>query len=201
MIGYFKSGDVLNCEELAQSMNTSEATMREAAQRMIDDGALQIDADGIINVPRLSKREFEELTEIRKKLQGLAAAMAARRMSRSEIDRLDQFLSPTSDESRTRKSVEATQRVSLQLLATLCDGAGCGHLKRLIEDVWVKLGPAHARFLTRMEAEYTVPAFSEMYAEMVVWIRRGNPVKAQQAVADAVDARSQAYLRFGDFAE
>ncbi|MFH0960541.1 MAG: GntR family transcriptional regulator [Pseudomonadota bacterium] len=93
--GIYKPGQKLNEIELCQRLGVSRGPIREAFQRLNQEGLvkLQPHKGGIVPCPSLE--EIEALFEVREALEGLAVRLAVERAEREEIRSLFSFLRDT----------------------------------------------------------------------------------------------------------
>jgi DNA-binding GntR family transcriptional regulator len=85
-------GTPLSVPELARRLNVSRSPVREAVQRLIYDGlAEHVPHRGAV-VVSIDEQSFRDLLDVRHRLEGLAARLAAERIRRSELDALAETL-------------------------------------------------------------------------------------------------------------
>ena len=77
IVGSLKPGIRLITREIAEQLGTSITPVREALLRLVSAGALQATHAQAFLVPEISLTRFKELNQIRKNLEGMAAAAAA----------------------------------------------------------------------------------------------------------------------------
>jgi DNA-binding GntR family transcriptional regulator len=97
--GRFADGDLAPGERLteaalAQELGVSRTPVREALGRLLSDGLVVPAARGVV-VATLSREEIEQIYELRAALEGLAAALTARRqaaglMAPAEVRRIQE---------------------------------------------------------------------------------------------------------------
>ena len=113
---------------------------REAMHRLVAEGALELRPNRSVIVPVLTTREFDELTDLRCHIEGLAAAQAVDMVGAEQIGRL--------------KELDATMRgaVPAQDLERYLDANFGFHfliyrlgasefVLSIIEKLWVRVGP------------------------------------------------------------
>jgi len=89
--GQFEPGDTLSTRQFAEFLGVSQMPVREAFHRLVAEGALENRPNRTIGLPIIEQREFEELSEIRYNLEGLAAEKAATLMSGDELAALERL--------------------------------------------------------------------------------------------------------------
>ena len=140
MNGYFQPGQPGTVKSISSLLGTSVMPAREAMNRLIAEGALELRANRSVIVPVLSRQEFNELVELRVNAESRAAAQAAAHIDASHIKQLlalDQLLR---DALRTQEVTEflnanyAFHFLIYRLGATR-------FVLSIIEQMWVRVGP------------------------------------------------------------
>jgi DNA-binding GntR family transcriptional regulator len=138
--GRFKPGNTLSTRQFADALGVSQMPVREAFHRLVAEGALENRSNRTIGLPMLSLSEFNEISEIRVLLEGLAAKKAAARLDTEECSLLSQL-------AREMESTPLDQnnsdylRLNREFHFTIYRGARSPELVRLIEQVWLRVGP------------------------------------------------------------
>ncbi len=101
--GEIPAGKKLSEPDLARRFDVSRGPLREALRRLEGRGLVHHVPHSGARVVTLERDEILELSRVREALEGMAARLAAERMSDAEIDELSQLL----DEHE--KTVERTQ--------------------------------------------------------------------------------------------
>ncbi len=83
-VGIYKPGDRLVESELAERFGVSRTPIREALQRLETQSLLSRDGRSLI-VASLDHNQMAELYVVRRELEGLAAALAARHATEEEV--------------------------------------------------------------------------------------------------------------------
>lgn len=90
--GEFEPGEKLSEAELARQLGISRGPLREALQRL--EGRLVTRTPRLgVRVINFGREDLEQLFLVREALEGMAARLAAERMSDSELDLLGELLS------------------------------------------------------------------------------------------------------------
>jgi len=90
-------GTQLQIEMLAEQMGVSRTPVREALLRLEQDGLTQIVPRVGVFVTGISKRDLEELYELRELLESRATEEASQRLTDDDLDHIDRLL----EESKT----------------------------------------------------------------------------------------------------
>lgn len=137
--GRFAPQQVLVLRNLAASYGISTTPIREALQRLVGEGLLEMLPNRSIAVPDWDVAKFTELFRIRCELEGLAAELATPLMTRAAMaelaaiaDEIDAVLA----EGRIGDYVPLNQRFHFTLYRAACSP----RLLRIIENLWGEVG-------------------------------------------------------------
>ena len=85
----FKVGERLTEDALARKFEVSRTPVREAMQRLASDGFVVFTAHSGALIRGWSAEEVRDIFEIRANLESMACRLAARRATRSDVERLE----------------------------------------------------------------------------------------------------------------
>jgi DNA-binding GntR family transcriptional regulator len=182
MGGAFRPGDVVTLRGLAKAFGTSLMPVRNAVNRLTVENGLLALPNRSISLPRLTVPEFEEMTDIRVALESLAARHAARRISATQIDRIEVLNSAMGGASPGEYF-----RLNREFHFSIYAAAEQPVLFRLIQGAWLRVGP----LLNSLESQTTV--LSHVNHDWVVRALRRHDAE-DAAVAIAADVRSAAHV-------
>ncbi|WP_185985252.1 GntR family transcriptional regulator [Aureimonas mangrovi] len=138
--GVLKPEDRTSIRELAEAMGVSTMPVRDAVSRLVAGGALAIERNRAVVVPKLSIADFQDLTEARILTEAEATRRAAQRMTPEILNELrrinDAFVEAMGDPGST-EPVPINQRLHF----CLYDAAGSATLSRIIASNWLRAGP------------------------------------------------------------
>src|SRR5262245_11999626 len=83
--GQLQPGERLVEAQIAEELGVSRTPVREALRRLLDEHLVSRDTSGALTVHRATQREIEDIYTIREVLDGLAARLAARRISETDL--------------------------------------------------------------------------------------------------------------------
>lgn len=126
--GYCKPGAKLVERELASLIGASRTPVREALRKLELEGLVQWTAYGGVTVVGITEHDVDEIFDIRKVLEGLAAQVAARVATQEQI----QVLAQTVEEIRAAASGGDGQDISLRFHSLVADISGYKRLKNLL---------------------------------------------------------------------
>jgi len=186
MNGHLKPGQVVTVKSIATMVGASVMPAREAMHRLVAEGALELRPNRSVIVPVLTPREFDELTDLRCHIEGLAAAQAVDMVGAEQLGRL--------------KELDATMRgaVPAQDLERYLDANFGFHfliyrlgasefVLSIIEKLWVRVGP-----LIRFSLSDRGFADSgEMHARVIRSLETGDRAALREAIHADITTAAQ----------
>ena len=103
--GKYQPGEILTELKLVGDLGVSRTPIREALHRLEQEHVIEITQKGIL-VLGVSRQDLEDILEIRMRVEGLAAYMAAKRITPEELEELretvelQEFYVPKNDADR-----------------------------------------------------------------------------------------------------
>src|SRR5215510_3434354 len=86
--GALAPGEKISLRAAAEALGMSMMPVREAVSRLVADRALEVTPNRAVRVPLMTKAQFLDLTWTRVTIEGIAAAEAATRRTRAELDEI-----------------------------------------------------------------------------------------------------------------
>lgn len=127
--GELRPGDRLVERSVAEQLGVSRSPVREALQVLIFEGFLVAETPRKVTVRRWTRQDVENLFEVREALEPSVTALAARRATPEDIDRLNQLL----DETRSATDETVLHRLSADFHDVVSEIAANEQLHRLIQ--------------------------------------------------------------------
>lgn len=140
MSGQVVPGQKLPLRPLAKRLDTSLMPVRDALNRLVADGALELSSNRTIRVPEITGQQMIEICEIRRMLEGLAVERATPNLSAAAIDRLEQLI----DEMHQLLNADNYDSYILRhynFHFTIYAAANQPRLLKMIEILWLQIGP------------------------------------------------------------
>jgi len=190
ILGMLKPGARLVTKEIAQQLGTSITPVREALLRLVASGALDVTPAQAFLVPIMSICRYQEITTIRKTLEGMAVQKAARDINQTELVRLmhlrDIFI------SAKEVSVEAVLKANREFYFQLFSYAKMPTLNELIEQLWVRIGPSF-NFLYSLFDEVSI--IPQNYDELLAALTEKDEERSVSAIHQTIDLDSNMLMR------
>lgn len=128
-----KPGDRLIVDNLAEELGISRTPVREGLQKLVAAGLVVYDGKSYM-VMELSKHDIENLFEIRRVLEALAARQAGERISRELLDKLWEWYEECKQHQQ-EKDIEFLISHDMRFHQLVREGAGNSRLKALLENL------------------------------------------------------------------
>lgn len=140
MHGQIAPGQALTLRGIGREFDVSMTPAREAVNRLVAEGALQMSSSGRVSTPELSNERIEELAALRALLEVELASRALPRAHIALIDRLQSINASIADVVSNRDSVGYI-RTNLEFHRALYLRAQAPAMLAMAETVWLQLGP------------------------------------------------------------
>ncbi|MCB1379348.1 MAG: GntR family transcriptional regulator [Alphaproteobacteria bacterium] len=140
MSGHFTPGDILVIRALAAEMGTSIMPVRDALQRLVAERALTLLPSRTVQVPLINRREFDQMTAIRIRLESLATETAAARVTPAMIASL-RHQNRAMIEAIAKQDAEKVLEANKTFHFTLYQASESEMLVGFIESLWLRIGP------------------------------------------------------------
>ncbi len=185
LAGRFAPGQSLTIRGLGASLGISATPVREALQRLIAEGALELAPNRTIQVPEMTRARYGEITEIRVRLERMAVEAAAAHADAALCNRLARL------SDRMHAAIESgrfpdylADNQSFHFL--IYEAARLPYLQQLIGLCWLRTGP----WLNRLAHEGRFHAIANDAHDIIIAAlrRRDLPVLAEAIERDIRDA-------------
>lgn len=191
IVGAMKPGARLVTKDIAEQLGTSITPVREALLRLVSARALDASPAQAFQVPKMPLPCFQEITAIRKNLEGMAIRETCRRVNSTQIDVLHHLVE--SYHTATRIGVvESVLQANRALRFRLYDFSTLSTLTEMIEQLWVRIGP-NFNFLYPATAK-TVGNYAD-YGALLEALSARNEDEAEHIIHRVIDAGSELIFR------
>lgn len=137
--GQLRPGQAISIRTLANLINVSPMPVRGALQRLVTEGALDVQPNRTFALPVLSSEGFREIAELRTMLEGKAAQSACQHLGRSDIAMLKDINHRMfhSDRDDWTGYLDLNRQFHFHIYGA----ARMPRLLRFIETLWLQIGP------------------------------------------------------------
>ena len=192
--GQYLPGSPLRELSLARELSVSQATVREALQRLEHSGLVTRKANLGSSVTRLSPNDVRERVELRAMLEVLAATAAAKLMGEpefAELERLLQALDSAVESNRYYESAQADLEFHRYIWHCSGNETLCRHLELLATPLFAFISILRSQGLQRL---LTVV---EAHAPLIAALRTGDSFQIQAAFTKVATSAYGAFVDNG----
>ncbi|MES2820252.1 MAG: GntR family transcriptional regulator [Pseudomonadota bacterium] len=178
LAGRYQPGERLKIRDLAAAWGTSPMPVRAALQRLVAEGALEAEPQRSVRVPHMTRERFQQLLSVRQALEGLAVETAARRIDAAGLQLLQGCIERM-EVALERRDVQAYLSDNSLFHLSLYQACGNPLLLRMIENLWLQVGPFFNRLFTEADLSLRLNDFHE---DTVRALRAGDGKAARAAM-------------------
>ena len=184
-----KPGERLLDDKLASTFGVSRTPVREALTRLAGEGLVEIVPRSGVYVKKLTAEEVEEIYEVRKALESLAARKAAQLIPARQIKQLISLLERTKDLVE-KGDVEAHIELDIKLHDLVIKYCG----NRTLASIMKKLYTLIHVFRVRVgKSKDIARRATKEHAAIIEALREKDPDKAEEAMKEHIE-KSKSYI-------
>ena len=200
--GKLTPGDRLSLRSAAEQLGVSMMPVREAVNRLVADGGLEVAPNRAVRVPILTVSQFRDLTRVRVAIEGHAAAEAALRRSAEDLAAIAQAEAAFLNESRADgPDLPGAVEKNKNLHFAVYRAAGSPILVEIIRGLWLKAGPVINLDLRDNPNRLRSGGAVDRHAEMTRAIVARDPEGARGAMAADIANAAEFILSRGRLAD
>lgn len=189
LTGQLLPGEQLSLRSTAEALGVSVMPVREAVYQLVADQALEVAPNRSVRVPLMSAGQFQEITQIRLQIEGYAVEQAAQNSPPeliAALRRLNDQLSLAMEAAGENKAAVVLLNKELHFLVYAA--AGMPMLVKMIESLWLKIGPV-LNYDLRAGSERTRKKIAvEHHARMIAALERGDARLAREALHSDIES-------------
>ena len=180
---HLQPGERLVELEIAEQMGTSQGPVREALQRLEQDGLVERHSRSATYVTTISMDEMYELSLVRKTVEGLAIRRTAQCITPAQCDELQSFVEQMRVAGRVN-DMNTLVDYDMAFHQRICEWCGSVTLLR----VWTPLYSQLQRFVvkTHPSAFPNLVEVADNHIPIVETLRNHQPEQAVQAIEDHI---------------
>jgi DNA-binding GntR family transcriptional regulator len=192
----YPPGTALTVRATAAAMGVSPMPVRSAFDRLIAERAVEATSSGTVRIPRMTRRRFAELVEMRTLLEGQAAEAAAGRAGPADVATLRSLAQRLTDAVETNDSAEYLV-LNREFKFTVYRLSGSAVLVDLIERVWLQVAP----FLHFYGAGIREQSDTDQYDAITAALAAHDGPSARAATVRDIVNGAEFLLSTGEFAD
>ncbi|MEM8572622.1 MAG: GntR family transcriptional regulator [Pseudomonadota bacterium] len=178
--GVLRPGDQLEEASLAARFGVSRTPVREAVRSLVDSGLLEMKSRKGAFVKVLSAKELIDLFEVAAELEGMAARLAAERLTNETGQRIEAALESCRDAAENEDR-EAYGKANLEFHNAIHLASGNARLKEQLEQISVHMNPYRAM---PYEIRGRLARSVEEHAEILKAISDNDVARADELMRD-----------------
>lgn len=166
--GQLSPGEKLSLRTVAVRLGVSMQPVRQAVDRLVADGALEVLPNRAIRVPVMTVGRFDEITAVRIAIEGFAAERAASQRTAGDLQAIRR-----ADQAFRRQCRAATPdlaaaiRANRDLHFAVYRAAGLPTLLAIVEGLWLCIGPVLNLDIRSSPARLRIGAAEAAHARVV----------------------------------
>jgi DNA-binding GntR family transcriptional regulator len=141
MAGVYAPGETISLGRLAKALGTSIMPVREALRRLAAECAVEIIPKRGVRIPRITREKYEDLGRVRLELEGMAAEMAAHRITGTELESLEVYCAQMNEIAHDGARWQEYVVINCDFHFTVYRSSHSEVLLPLIEILWLQSGP------------------------------------------------------------
>jgi DNA-binding GntR family transcriptional regulator len=194
--GKLRPGQTISLRTIADIINVSPMPVRNALQRLVTEGAIDIKPNRTFVVPVLTPEGFQEIADLRAMLEGLAAERAVMHLTPDDLSKLIEI-------NRRMFKVEDHDwdvylDLNRQFHFLIYGAAGLPRLLRFIESLWLQIGPLLNLVASKDDMRFGEEAHEATVRAIAKRDAEGARGAIQQDILEAARSIVEG-LRRGDF--
>ncbi len=198
MAGGVQPGEKVTLRQLTGAFGTSLMPVREAVQRLVAEGALELLPNRAIRVPLMTRARVAEILRIRLALEGMAVEEAARIIRPETIEHLEALNHAFSEDMKTNENTGRQFRVNKEFHFTIYRAAEMPVLMGVIEKMWLQIGPfLHFSLGVRHREEGSKYA-PDCHNRLIQALRQRDGKAGCEALAGDLRGAVDLMVRFGN---
>ena len=163
----YHSGERLALDEIAGEFNCSLSIVRNAVQLLAIEGLVEVRPRSGSYVASLTIAEVEEICDIRRSLECLAAETAVRRINSQQLDRFRLLVEEMSRPAQSEAERDLHEDKNSELHRLLVESSGNGRLVEVYEDLKAHIQIARLRALARLDWKTRLVEEAREHREML----------------------------------
>lgn len=189
--GKLKPDDKLRIRDLALQLGTSVTPVRDAILQLAKEQALVLKTPKDIRVPVLTQAQYLEIRAIRLELEGLAAEIAASKVTPQDLQRIEDNINANLAAIHRGDMTEAIM-LNQMFHFFFAEIAQMPLLRNFLDSLWMRTGPllalAYDHFSERMAIEH--------HWEVLEALKKGDGPAARQAIRTDILDGNEMMLEF-----
>lgn len=181
LYGQLEPGQPVTIQGLIRDLDAGMTPVREAIRRLTAEGALTLQGNRRVVVPRLTAPALEQMAFVRLAVEPRLAELAVATLTPERIERLAR-LDARIDGAIRAGDVPTYLAGNHRFHFTLYDAAGAPVLEDIARSLWLRFGPS----LRVVAARYGTGGLPDRHGEALAAMRAGDGAALARAIRDDV---------------
>lgn len=196
MEGRLVAGQWLRQQRVANELGVSQMPVREALKQLAAEGLVEHVPYCGVRVVEFSFEDVEDLYESRAAIEGMAARYAARRITKEDLEELED-LHLRMQQCKTPRDLALYRELNRRFHAVVFRASRRAYLARILSQLWAAFPTMLWSTIPRVAVE-SVPGRdepdTEEHAEIIASLRARDGKRAERAVRRHIEAAALALL-------
>lgn len=185
--GKLKPGQRLMEVQLAEQLGVSRTPVREAIRKLELEGLVIMLPRKGAYVANMSLKDIIDVLEIRASLEGLAASLAAQRMSSDDIDRLEK-IAKEYEESIENSDLETSLKKDVEFHECIFRATNNKKLHNLINSLWEQVYRFRVTYISDYDSSLNIIGEHELILDA---IKKGNIELSKKYATEHIEKAEQ----------
>jgi GntR family transcriptional regulator, rspAB operon transcriptional repressor len=163
----YQSGERLALDDIALEWNCSVSVVRSAIQLLANEGLVEVRPRSGSYIAGLTIAEVEEICDIRRSLECLAAETAVQRIQPRQLERFRLLVEEMSRPAQSESERDLHEDKNSELHRLLVESSGNGRLVEVYEDLKAHIQIARLRALARLDWKKRLEEEAREHQEML----------------------------------
>ncbi len=193
LFGQLAPGQPVTIQGLTAALDAGMTPVREAIRKLTAEGALELQGNRRVSVPKLTGSQLDELAFARLTIEPKLAHLAASRLQQKDISELSR-IDADIDEAISAGDVQRYLTNNYRFHFTLYDRAGAPILLGIAHMLWLRFGPS----LRVVCGRYGTSNLPDRHGETLAAMRAGDAAALARALeSDIAQGIDQVRLSLG----
>ena len=189
--GGIEPGQSVTVASLSSALQVSPMPIREAMSRLVDAGALTRLSGRSMGVPKLTRAELDDLTRVRREIEGRAVSWAVAHQDPALLATLDAIFARMTVAEKAADN-PAFINLNYQLHFAIYERSGSDLLLGIIRNLWLRITP----YFHMLDAEGHLKVSNDIHARLLASIRARDAEAATACLHEDID---RAYAKLAGF--
>lgn len=192
----FDSGERLPLEQIARDCSVSMTAVRNAIQELADEGLVEVRPKSGSYVATVTPDEVEDICDIRRSLECLAAETAVQRITQDQMDRFRFLvLDMAANHVLTQEQREVHERKNTELHRLLVRASGNRRLEETYDKLKADIQIARLHSLGRLDWKKRLPEENLEHQEMLAALQVRDATRLKVVLRQHIERSKKAMLQ------